>query len=81
MLCQCDNMPWACHMQAEQYVQAFSQLAKSSTTLLLPGNVGDPSAMVAQAAAIYSKTSSAFSFTEKLVRGAFDSLYLKVWSP
>ncbi|GFH07161.1 stomatin-like protein 2, mitochondrial, partial [Haematococcus lacustris] len=34
---------------AEQYVQAFREVAKQSTTLLLPANTSDPAAMVAQA--------------------------------
>ncbi|KAK9819093.1 hypothetical protein WJX81_007450 [Elliptochloris bilobata] len=38
---------------AEQYVGAFGQVAKASTTVLLPASVGDPAAMVAQALAIY----------------------------
>lgn len=33
---------------AEQYVSAFSQLAKESNTILLPSNSGDISGMVAQ---------------------------------
>lgn len=33
---------------AEQYVQAFSQLAKTNNTLLLPEKTGDISSMVAQ---------------------------------
>lgn len=33
---------------AEQYVQAFSQLAKTSNTLLLPEKTGDVGSMVAQ---------------------------------
>ncbi len=33
---------------AEQYVQAFSQLAKKSNTILLPEKTGDIGAMVAQ---------------------------------
>jgi len=40
---------------AENYVDAFSKLAKESNTLLLPANVGDVSGMVGQALAIYSK--------------------------
>ncbi|XP_057269638.1 stomatin-like protein 2, mitochondrial [Pezoporus wallicus] len=39
---------------AEQYVNAFSNLAKDSNTLLLPSNTGDVTNMVAQALAIYS---------------------------
>jgi len=40
---------------AENYVEAFGNLAKTSNTLLLPSNVGDVSGMVTQAMAIYSK--------------------------
>uniref|UniRef100_A0A671V9G8 Stomatin-like protein 2, mitochondrial n=1 Tax=Sparus aurata TaxID=8175 RepID=A0A671V9G8_SPAAU len=39
---------------AEQYVSAFSNLAKESNTILLPTNAGDMSSMVTQAMAIYS---------------------------
>ncbi|XP_014808018.1 PREDICTED: stomatin-like protein 2, mitochondrial isoform X2 [Calidris pugnax] len=39
---------------AEQYVNAFSKLAKDSNTLLLPTNAGDVTSMVAQALGIYS---------------------------
>ncbi|NXG59891.1 STML2 protein, partial [Hemiprocne comata] len=39
---------------AEQYVNAFSKLAKDSNTLLLPANTGDITNMVAQALGIYS---------------------------
>ncbi|XP_013984047.1 stomatin-like protein 2, mitochondrial [Salmo salar] len=38
---------------AEQYVSAFSKLAKESNTILLPSNSGDISGMVTQAMAIY----------------------------
>ena len=40
---------------AERYVGAFGQLARSSTTMLLPGHVGDASAMVASALGIYKQ--------------------------
>uniref|UniRef100_A0A8C1T7D7 Stomatin-like protein 2, mitochondrial n=1 Tax=Cyprinus carpio TaxID=7962 RepID=A0A8C1T7D7_CYPCA len=46
---------------AEQYVSAFSNLAKESNTILLPSNTGDISSMVTQAMTIYgslSKTQS-----------------------
>ena len=33
---------------AEKYVGAFGELAKASTTLLLPANTGDVGAMVGQ---------------------------------
>ncbi|XP_048706221.1 stomatin-like protein 2, mitochondrial isoform X2 [Caretta caretta] len=39
---------------AEQYVSAFSQLAKDSNTILLPSNTGDVTSMVTQALGIYS---------------------------
>jgi len=40
---------------AENYVNAFGNLAKTSNTLLLPANVGDVTGMVSQAMAIYKK--------------------------
>jgi regulator of protease activity HflC (stomatin/prohibitin superfamily) len=40
---------------AEQYVSAFSKLAKKSNTILLPSSASDPASMVAQAMAIYDK--------------------------
>ena len=40
---------------AENYVKAFGNLAKSSNTLMLPGNAGDISSMVTQALSIYKK--------------------------
>ena len=33
---------------AEQYVNAFSNLAKTNNTVVLPANVGDAGSMVAQ---------------------------------
>ncbi|EFJ46410.1 hypothetical protein VOLCADRAFT_42855, partial [Volvox carteri f. nagariensis] len=38
---------------AEKYMEAFRHLAKESTTLVLPSAASEPSAMVAQAMAIY----------------------------
>ncbi|XP_002167831.3 stomatin-like protein stl-1 isoform X1 [Hydra vulgaris] len=38
---------------AEQYIQAFSQLAKTSNTVIIPANANNVSSMVAQAMAIY----------------------------
>jgi len=38
---------------AEQYVDAFKNLAKTSTTVVLPANAGDAGSMVAQALAIF----------------------------
>ncbi|PRD32912.1 UNVERIFIED_CONTAM: Stomatin-like protein 2 [Trichonephila clavipes] len=42
---------------AEQYVSAFSKLAKTGNTLILPSNTNDVSSMVAQALAIYKNIS------------------------
>lgn len=42
---------------AEQYVSAFSKLAKTGNTLILPTNTNDVSSMVAQALAIYNNIS------------------------
>lgn len=38
---------------AEKYVEAFKQLAKEGTTVLLPANVGDAGGMVAQALSVF----------------------------
>lgn len=38
---------------AQQYVEAFGQIAKEGNTILLPANASDPASMVAQALAIY----------------------------
>jgi len=38
---------------AEQYIKAFSKLAKESTTVLMPTNVGDAGSMVAQAMTVF----------------------------
>ncbi|XP_038078329.1 stomatin-like protein 2, mitochondrial [Patiria miniata] len=43
---------------AEQYVAAFSNLAKTGNTILLPSNTGDISSMVGQAMAIYGNLSN-----------------------
>lgn len=41
---------------AEQYVAAFSKLAASGSTVVVPANTGDVGAMVAQAMAVYKAT-------------------------
>ncbi|KAG9158064.1 hypothetical protein Leryth_000223 [Lithospermum erythrorhizon] len=38
---------------AEQYIEAFSRVAKESTTMLLPTNASNPASMMAQALSIY----------------------------
>jgi regulator of protease activity HflC (stomatin/prohibitin superfamily) len=42
---------------AEQYIDAFSELAKETNTLLLPQNCSEPSAFIAQAMSIYKNLS------------------------
>nr|XP_020736077.1 stomatin-like protein 2, mitochondrial isoform X1 [Odocoileus virginianus texanus] len=44
---------------AEQYVSAFSKLAKDSNTILLPSNPGDVTSMVAQAMGVYGALTKA----------------------
>ncbi|MEQ1789292.1 MAG: stomatin-like protein [Rickettsiales bacterium] len=55
---------------AEQYVAAFSELAKTSTTILMPANVGDAGSMVAQALTVFDtikgRTSVAAATTQEL---------------
>jgi hypothetical protein len=38
----------------EQYIEAFSNLAKESNTILLPAQTGDPGSMVAQALSVFN---------------------------
>lgn len=38
---------------ANQYIEAFSNIAKTTNTVILPANVGDANSMVAQALAVY----------------------------
>ncbi|KAI6246132.1 hypothetical protein HI914_05625 [Erysiphe necator] len=40
---------------AEKYVEAFAQLAKKGTAVVVPGNVGDLGSMIASALAVYGK--------------------------
>ncbi|XP_006143268.1 stomatin-like protein 2, mitochondrial isoform X2 [Tupaia chinensis] len=53
---------------AEQYVSAFSKLAKDSNTILLPSNPGDITSMVAQAMGVYG------ALTKPPVPGSQDSV-------
>lgn len=39
---------------AEQYLDAFGEIAKKGTTMLLPAGMSDPASMVAQALSVYS---------------------------
>lgn len=49
---------------AEQYVQAFGNLAKTSNTVVLPANTGDAASMVAQAMAVYGQVTKPSSPTD-----------------
>lgn len=40
---------------AEKYVEAFSNLAREGTAVVVPGNVGDMGGMIASAMAVYGK--------------------------
>ena len=44
-------------MVAEKYIEAFSQLAQKSTSLLLPMSASDPASMITQALAVFGKVS------------------------
>lgn len=44
---------------AEKYVEAFGKLAKESTAVVVPGNVGDISGMIATGLNVYGKVSEA----------------------
>jgi regulator of protease activity HflC (stomatin/prohibitin superfamily) len=56
---------------AEKYVDAFANLAKEGTSVIVPGNVGDIGGMIASAMAVYGKVNnaSAQSTATKLVQG------------
>lgn len=65
---------------AEQYVAAFSKLAKESNTVVLPADTGNPSSMVASALGIYkalhpspTTTSPATTVTNPVVPGSSGS--------
>ncbi|XP_044148545.1 stomatin-like protein 2, mitochondrial [Bufo gargarizans] len=57
---------------AEQYVTAFSNLAKDSNTILLPANTGDVTSMVTQAMGIYSTLSKNLQQNSPSVESAED---------
>lgn len=55
---------------AEQYLAAFGNIAKQSTTMLLPANASDPAAMVAQAMAVYQSIGGSASGTGAAASGS-----------
>ncbi|KAL8726087.1 MAG: hypothetical protein Q9166_006924 [cf. Caloplaca sp. 2 TL-2023] len=50
---------------AEKYVEAFGNLAKKGTAVVVPGNVGDMGGMIASAMAVYGKVSESQSQAQK----------------
>ncbi|KAF1828763.1 hypothetical protein BDW02DRAFT_574613 [Decorospora gaudefroyi] len=54
---------------AEKYVEAFGNLAKEGTSIIVPGNVGDIGSMIASAMAVYGNvsTSQAKAQASKLI--------------
>jgi regulator of protease activity HflC (stomatin/prohibitin superfamily) len=56
---------------AEKYVDAFANLAKEGTSVVVPGNVGDIGGMIASAMAVYSNVnaSQARNATGKQIEG------------
>ncbi|ETS78587.1 hypothitical protein [Pestalotiopsis fici W106-1] len=55
---------------AEKYVDAFGKLARESTAIVVPGNVGDLGGMIATGLSVYGKVGEAQSKTmaEKMVK-------------
>lgn len=60
---------------AEKYVDAFANLAKEGTSVIVPGNVGDIGGMIASAMAVYGKVNdaNAKSVAAKMVQGGEDT--------
>lgn len=57
---------------AEKYVEAFGNLAKEGTSIVVPGNVGDISSMIASAMSVYGNVSAAQAkaMARKVVEGS-----------
>ena len=60
-----DGLDAASLTVAEQYVKAFSKLAKQNNTLILSNNVNDISSMVTQAMSIYKTVSNENKLADK----------------
>lgn len=52
-------------MVAERYIDAFSQLAQKSTTMMLPAAAADPASIVATATSIFKRINNSSDFTPK----------------
>jgi succinate dehydrogenase/fumarate reductase flavoprotein subunit len=57
---------------AEKYVDAFANLAKEGTSVIVPGNVGDIGGMIASAMAVYGNVnaSQAKNYSGKQLEGS-----------
>lgn len=60
---------------AEQYVAAFSNLAKTGNTILLPTNTGDVASMVTQAMGVYKTLASSSTAVEAAESEAVQDLH------
>ncbi|KAF1975015.1 hypothetical protein BU23DRAFT_459504 [Bimuria novae-zelandiae CBS 107.79] len=60
---------------AEKYVDAFANLAKEGTSVIVPGNVGDIGGMIASAMAVYGKVNNANaqSVASRMAQGGHDT--------
>ncbi|MBA0796098.1 hypothetical protein Gohar_006896, partial [Gossypium harknessii] len=57
---------------AEQYIQAFSNIAKEGTTMLLPSSAANPANMIAQALTMYKSLVSNSSTGDSHVNNSFE---------
>ncbi|RHY43380.1 hypothetical protein DYB30_008663 [Aphanomyces astaci] len=79
---QCTGGEQAVALQlAEKYVDAFGNVAKESTTLLLPANASDPASMVASALSIFANVQSKTSHLNKTSATKPDDYELDVVPP
>lgn len=53
---------------AEKYVEAFSNLAKTGNTLIVPGNLGDMSSLIASAMQIVKSTGGSAALPKSIVK-------------
>ena len=56
---------------AEKYVDAFANLAQKGNTVIIPANVGDAGAMIAQAMAIYGSVTKANGSSVPSIKDVF----------
>ncbi|KAH8666883.1 hypothetical protein BX600DRAFT_380797 [Xylariales sp. PMI_506] len=68
---------------AEKYVDAFAKLARESTAVVVPGNVGDIGGMIATGLSVYGKVGAAQSksMAENIVKAIGDSKKQQIDAP